>query len=188
MSDDTFFNKLQALKANRKDRLQMADRVLQNPLLFPELLQICYLFEDPVSSRACWVLELVIANKPQWLIPCLDEFTLKIKGFILDSSIRPVSKICYQLVKEYFKKGSRFKNEVDEEHLNRITATAFDWLINDEKIAAKGFAIYTLFELGKKYNWIYPELKYILEKNMPSESAGYRAAAKKILSRIAKDS
>ena len=42
----------------------------------------------------------------------------------------------------------------------------------------------TLYNLGKHYDWIYPELKTILNKDFPNHSAAYKAVAKEVLKKI----
>ncbi|WP_340198952.1 adenylosuccinate lyase [Ascidiimonas sp. W6] len=188
MTANLFFEELKTLKAYRETRKRLSNQVLKDPSLLPELLRICFLFDDPVSSRACWVLEFVCQEKLELLIPYLNNFTAQLRNFRLDSSKRPIAKVCQLLILAYFgKKPSVFKQELTELYLERITEATFDWLINDEKVAAKAYSIYTLFELGKKYSWIYPELQLVLRKDIPEQSAGYKAAAKKILSRLPKE-
>ena len=188
MTADTFFEKLETLKAYRETRLQLAETVLKDPALLSELFRICCLYNEPVSSRACWVLEFVCHKKLEWMIPFLDEFTEALKNFKLDSSKRPIAKICQLMIMAYFgKKPHIYKHKLEDIHLERIAEACFDWVINDEKTAAKVYSIYTLFGLGKKYDWIYPELKLVLEKDIHKESPGYKAAAKKILANLPKD-
>ncbi|XLS27867.1 adenylosuccinate lyase [Flavobacteriaceae bacterium M23B6Z8] len=188
MTADLFFDELKSLKAYRETRLRLADTVLHEESLMPELLRVCFMFDEEVSSRACWVLEFVCHKRLEQLTPYLDTFTEQLKNFKLDSSKRPVAKICQLMVFAYFgKKPSVFKEKLTDVHLDHITEATFDWLINDEKVAAKAYSIYTLFELGKKYEWIYPELKMVLEKDIHHQSAGYKATARKILSKLPKE-
>lgn len=157
MTANLFFEELKTLKAYRETRLELADTVLQQKSLMPELLRVCFLFEEEVSSRACWVLEFVCRKKLEFIVPYLDLFIRQLKNFRLDSSKRPVAKICQLLIFAHFgKKSSVFKEKLSDLHLEQITEATFDWLINDEKVAAKAYAIYTLFELGKNMNGSIP--------------------------------
>jgi hypothetical protein len=188
MTADTFFKELQTLKAYRETRLRLADTVLQNTGLLKELLRCCFLFDQPVSSRACWVLEFVCHRRIEAILPYADEFTRELSNFKLDSSKRPVAKICQLLILAYFgKKSSAVKEQLTEVHIQRIMEAAFDWLINNEKVAVKVYAMYTLVELGKMYEWIYPELQFVFEKDIQKQSSGYRAAVRKIKAKLSKD-
>ncbi|WP_232226276.1 hypothetical protein [Flavobacterium sp. ACAM 123] len=63
--------------------------------------------------------------------------------------------------------------------------SCFEWLIDEVlKVATKVYAVRTLFELGKKNNWIYPELKRILSDDYYKHSAAYKAVAREILKKI----
>ncbi|WP_340074460.1 adenylosuccinate lyase [Leptobacterium sp. I13] len=187
MTVAAFYKELESLKAYRETRLRLANTVLNNSALFAPLLDKCYDFDDPISSRACWILEFVCNEGLDWLIPCLDTFTKNLVSFKLDSSIRPMAKICQMLIKSYFSKTpSMLKQRLTEKHLEKITEACFDWLINDEKVAAKAYSIYALYELGKKYDWIHPELQIVLEQNITEHSPAYKTAAKKVLKQLVK--
>ncbi|NER11968.1 hypothetical protein GWK08_00815 [Leptobacterium flavescens] len=187
MNQNHFIKEIEELKAYRKTRLDAAEKVVMNPSLLHPLLKMCYRFNDPLSSKACWVLEFVCDSDLSLIQPHLSLFIDNLQRFKLDSSIRPVAKICLMMVKDHFsKKPSVFRKELDGEQLEKITEACFDWLINDEKVAAKAYAIYCLYELGKKYDWVYPELKMILVQRIPDHSAAYKAAAGKILKKLNK--
>ncbi|WP_340063909.1 adenylosuccinate lyase [Ascidiimonas aurantiaca] len=188
MAAKTFYEELETLKAYRETRLRLAEKVIRQPDLFPELLLICYQFHNEVSSRACWILEFVMLKNPTLLIPYLDEFTENLKGFSRESSIRPVAKTCQLLTKHYFaKKDTPLKNAINDLHLERITEACFDWLISDVKVAPKAYSIYTLHLLGKKFAWIHPELVSVLKLQIPKQSPGFKAAAIKTLEKLHKE-
>ena len=62
----------------------------------------------------------------------------------------------------------------------------FDWLIGNQKVAVKVYAMEMLFLLGKNIDWVRQELQLIIELNITKESAAYKARGKKILSLINK--
>jgi hypothetical protein len=68
----------------------------------------------------------------------------------------------------------------------KIIEACFDWMINDEKIAPKAYAMNTLFLLGRDYDWIHPELVMILERDYQMQSSGFKARARRILKQIKK--
>lgn len=103
----------------------------------------------------------------------------------LDSSVRPIAKICEFLIKAYFSKNiNETKSVLKEIHLEQITTACFDWLIGEHKVAAKAYSITSLLLLGQKYEWIHPELKMVLEKNYPEGSAAYKARARMTLAKL----
>ena len=109
-------------------------------------------------------------------------FCSDIKHLKNESAIRPATKIPQPLVVSHYKKQEKII--LSEENLEEITESSFDWLIKDTKVASKAYPIHTLCILGKHYDWIYPELKTILNKDFPNHSTAYKAVAKEILKKI----
>ena len=71
--------------------------------------------------------------------------------------------------------------KLTENQETKIIETCLDWLIQDEKVAAKAYSMITLYNFGKKYPWINEDLKTILSQDYFKHSAAYQAAAKDIL-------
>jgi hypothetical protein len=92
-----------------------------------------------------------------------------------------MAKVCQLLVTSHFKET---EIQLTDSHIQKITETCFDWLINDTKVASKCYSIRTLYLLGKHSGWIHSELKVILEKDYPGHSAAYKAVAREILKKI----
>jgi ferritin-like protein len=74
--------------------------------------------------------------------------------------------------------------KLTENQETKIIETCLDWLIQDEKVAAKAYSMITLYNFGKKHSWINEELKAILLQDYFKHSAAYRAAAKEILEKL----
>lgn len=163
----------------------MSALILNNPDLVSPLLNIAFTIDDPIASRACWVLEFASKENLSCIFPYIDHFTQNIGIVYQDASVRPMAKICEYLTLSYF---SPLKNETQKVltsvHLERITSVCFDWLIGDHKVAAKAYSMKSLLLLGTKYSWIHPELKLILEQNYSKGSAAYKARARMTLSAI----
>lgn len=184
-------NKAQLYKAldyvdhSREKRIGMAMLVSKNPSLLDYLFEIAFLVDDPISSKACWVIEFTAKENLSYLFPYLNRFTSNIHTLKLDSSVRPMAKICEYLVKTYFGKTKKRVHEmVTEKHLEEITSACFDWLIGEHKVAAQAYSMTCLLLLGRKFDWIHPELKMILEQNYAAGSAAYKARARLTLAKI----
>lgn len=163
----------------------MAALVLKNTHLVEPLLEIAFDVDDPISSRACWVLEFTAKENLSYIFDYLDVFTSHLGKVHFDSSVRPLAKICEFLTKDYF---SVYENQVQkkltEKHLEAIATACFDWLIGNHKVAAKAYSMTCLLLLGKKYDWIHPELKMVLEQNYAQGSAAYKARARHTLAKL----
>lgn len=185
MTKTELYHVLDYVDHSRQKRMQMANLVSENPNVLKPLLEIAFDDSGIISSRACWVLEFTIKRNIAYLFPFLDTFTAKLGYVQLDSSVRPIAKICEILTKDYFsKKFTPVQNELTDEHLERIATACFDWLIGNHKVAPKAYSMTSLLLLGKKFDWVLPELKMVLEQNYVNGSAAYKARARMTLAKI----
>ncbi len=181
--DTIFYNKIVNSTAHRPIRDLLSNEVLNNKNLLPDLIAIAFNTLDKNHHKACWILELVFENKIEWLEPHLDLFCEAMTHFKNESALRPIAKICL-FACEHDLKNSGF---LSKKHLQKITEVCFDRLIDtDTKVATKAYSMRALFILGKKDEWIHPELKRIVLEDSFKHSAAYKAAAKDVLKRINK--
>lgn len=165
----------------------MAYLVLNDPFLMKPLMEIAFEIDDLISSKACWVMEFTARENLSYISPHLDTFTEKIGTVYLDSSVRPVAKVCELLILAYFSKTENQTQEVlNDSHLEKIATACFDWLIGDHKVAAQAYSMTSLLLLGKKFPWIHPELRLVLEQNYAQGSAAYKARARHTLAKLKK--
>lgn len=187
MTKEELYKALDYVNHSREKRAEMADLITRNPQLVKPLMQIAFDVDDPISNRACWVLEFTAKENLPFIYPHLDYFTANLGRVHFDSAVRPMAKICEYLTKTYF---SKQKNELQqimtESQLEQITSACFDWLIGEHKVATKAYSITSLWLLGHKYKWIHPELKIILEQSYAEGSAAYKARARDILAKLKK--
>lgn len=176
-----FQKNLDYVTGHRANREKYADEVLNNPELFPELVQLSFHPSNKNASKAFWILEFVCYQKLEWLDDHLNFFCSNIKNLKDESAIRPAAKICQLLVSSHFKNKDR---QLSEKQLEEIIENSFDWLINDTKVATKAYSIRTLYILGQHYDWIHTELKNIITKDYPNHTAAYKAVAKEVLKKI----
>lgn len=185
MTQDELTTALDYVNATRKKRMQMANLVMQTPELLSPLFKIAFKGQDPISSKACWILEFVAKKNLDLILPHIDLFTQKISTLNLDSSVRPMAKICEFLTKAYFsKKKNKTKTTLTNAHLELMATTCFDWLIGEHKVAAKAYSMTSLLLLGYKLDWIHAELKLVLEQNYANGSAAYKARARMTLEKL----
>ena len=171
--------------SSRKKRREASDWVCKNPDILLPLMEVAFMVDDPVSCKACWVMEATVKEKPEALLGHISCFTENIGLVHLDSAVRPIAKICEILLLHYF---SKTKNEIQaslsERDLEIIATTCFDWLIGPHKVATQAYSMTSLYLLGKKFDWIHPELKSVLQKNYAKGSSAYKARARMILKRL----
>ncbi len=169
----------------REERFKAASLLREYPNSIPMLLDMIIADGEEYGLRGGWALDLALQEDLHLILPSLDKFCDGLLKLTNESAIRSFAKISESLLVAYFQKMDRHViNSLKPEHLETMTEACFDWLIGDHKVAAKAFAMTSLFELGKEFDWIHPELKIILQRGYPLGSAGYRSRARKVLDKI----
>lgn len=176
-----FYIKIENSSAYRKDREQNRNLALRNPGYYNEIIQVSLDPDDKNHHKAYWILELICEKKLKTFLPYVDSFLEIIPKLKNDSAIRPASKICLFLAKSNHRANGISLSQLQE---TQIIEACLDWLIRDEKVAAKAYSIKALFVLGKKYDWIHDELKNILQQDYSNHSAAYKAVARNTLKKI----
>ncbi|WP_203292825.1 adenylosuccinate lyase [Luteirhabdus pelagi] len=187
MANSELLHQISYAKAYRENRLGAAKWVLANPETFGELLEYCYDDDDERAYKATWVLEFVCKEKLDLLYPHFDYFFEHLHTLTTDQSLRPMAHICEMIVLQYYKKKeTSIQKCFTPSHKQKMTECCFDWLISDQKVACQVRAMTCLQYLGAEIDWVHPELKNILQQNLPTGSAGYKSRGKKILKSLSK--
>ena len=185
MTTEELNKELGYVNHSRENRKKYALMVINNPELLPKVMDILFNVDDKVSYRAAWLMEFVAREDLNAILPHLDRFTKEMHKIHLDPAVRPVAKICEYLIEAYYHKDpNKIKQVLTPEHKERIIELSFDYLITDQKIAPKAYSMGTLYLLGKDYDWIHPELILILERDFHSGTAGFKARARRLLSKM----
>lgn len=179
---EILIQQLVKLKAYRKDREKLAHLVLEDTSSFKQLLKCCFKFDEAISYKAAWVLEIVCLKKIALLIPYFSYFLENLPKIHQHQAVRPLAKICEAIATQYYSKEmSSLKCALKKKHREQLTEICFDWLISNQKVAAKAYAMQTLWLLGNEFKWIHPELKIILEKDFSQQQPAFQARARHIL-------
>ena len=171
--------------ARREYRMKAAQWVLSHPETFPELMSYTFSPEQETSIRASWVLEFVCLERLDWLYPHLDPFFERLGKVTHESVMRPLSHLSERLCLAYYKKFDPvLRSILNRAHKDRLVECAFDWMIEDHKVATQVRAMTCLYYLGTEIHWIHPELKQLIEERIHHGSAGYKNRGAKILEMI----
>ena len=189
MTKEELYKELSYVNHSRKNRKKYALLIISNPDLIPKVLDILFQVTDKTSCRAGWLVEFVARENLDSILSYLDRFTEEMPTVYLDPAVRPIAKICEYLIEAYYHKDNNHtKDYLKLIHKERIIELSFDYMITDQKVAAKAYSMNTLYLLGKEFNWIHPELITILEKDFNTNSAAFKARARQILQKIKKKS
>ena len=182
MSNLELIESLKFVDGTLESRMNMAYGIADSPETISSLIGIACLDEDPISCKASWVLEVLARDHLHLILPHLNQLISNLGKITLDSSVRPLSKICESLVLGYFKeKETHVVNSISDIQLEQMTTACFDWLISEQKVAVKAYAMSCLYHLGIRFLWVHPELKLILEQNYQQGSPAYQARARQVL-------
>lgn len=177
------FTKIDQSTAQKKSRITVSNFAMKKDENLAELIAIALDVSHQNHVKAFWSLELVCTKKLKLLLPYIDKFCAILSKLTDDSAVRPATKICMFLAKSNYRKNG-IKLSKEQEHV--IIENLIDRLIQDEKVGTKYYAIKALFVLGKKYDWIHPELKTILEQGYAHHSPAYKAVAREVLKKLNK--
>jgi hypothetical protein len=176
-------SKIDQSTAHRKSREQVSNFIIRNIDILDEFVEIAFDTAHKNHVKAFWSLELVCQKKLKLFVPYLDLFCEVLPKLKDDSATRPATKICLFLSKSNHRKNGISLTQ-EQEHL--LIEALLDRLIQNEKVAAKVYAMRALFVLGKKYNWVHDELKIIIEQDYANHSAAYQAATRNLLKKLNK--
>lgn len=175
------FTKINQSTAHKKSRITVSNFAMKSDENLAELIKIAFDISHKNHVKAFWSLELVCNKKLKLFIPYLDEFCEVLPKLKDDSAVRPATKICMFLAKSNHRKNGI---DLSKEQEHNIIENLVDRLIQDEKVAAKVYSMKALFVFGKKYDWIYEELKPIITQDAFEHSAAYQSCARNILKKI----
>lgn len=182
MNKEELHLQINSRRLSKKEVDHLVGQLETNADLVENLLNAVAAEDKEGTFNASWVFDHLMRSRLDYLLPYLNEFTLMLSNLKSESCIRPMAHVCEMITEAYFiKKIPEFRKELTETHLERLVSNCFDWLIGEHKIAAKVFAMTSLFYLGKKFDWVHPELTSILEQTVNEGTTGYRNRAEKTL-------
>ena len=176
-------SKIDQSTAHRKSRVSLSNFIIRNENLLNDFIEIAFDIQNENHVKAFWSLELVCEKKLKLFVPYIDLFCEVLPKLKDDSAIRPATKICMFLAKSNHRKNGI---SLTQEQEHNLIEALIDRLIQDEKVAAKVYAMKALFVLGKKYDWVHDELKTIISQDYSNHTAAYQAATRNLLKKLNK--
>ncbi|MCG2611370.1 hypothetical protein LZZ90_07605 [Flavobacterium sp. SM15] len=172
--NSTFSDQLSTINASTENRNRMRDFVLSHPEILKELIAFGTDLSNKNHHKGVWIIEMLAEHQTELLIPFIDVICHTISSYKNDSAIRGISRVAYFL-------GTSKNIKLTESQHEKLVEICLDWLIRDERVACKVYAMKTLHYFGKKELWIMNELRDIVSRDYTCQSAGYKAAAREIL-------
>jgi hypothetical protein len=158
---------------SRAQALKISKWVGADPKKFTILVDVFLKGPYRVTQRAAWPLNFVVEQHPGMIIPHLKK--------ILDHLNRPG---IHDAVKRNTMRLLQFI-DVPKKYEGRIADTCFNFLRNrKEAVAIRVFAMTVLANISMQNPDLKPELKIIIEDQIPYESPAFVSRAKRVLKRL----
>lgn len=157
----------------KKDALAIAGFAVSSDENFRELID-CLLSKDiRVAQRAAWSVNWAAQKNPEMIQPYIGILVDQLKKTdVHNAVIRNSLRILENLT-------------IPEQFQGEVMDACFMFLQKrDTAIAIKAFALTVVFNLSKIHPEIINELRFIIQKNMPYETAAYQSRGKKILAKL----
>ena len=177
---ESFRDLVASSTAARKCRDTLAQKVLDDPSLFPELLALAAAVKHRDHVKACWALERVLEQDFDLIVPHFAVFVPHLPNWTREGAVRSIAKIVWWS----FLKHAKAPCFLSDETIDARVESAFTWLTSGHKVAAKVHAMRALYEAGKCRPWIYPQLVALIRKDFATQSPAYGAAAREVLAKL----
>jgi hypothetical protein len=140
---------------------------------FDELVSLFLNDEYQVAQRAAWPLSYSVINHPQLIRKHLKKIIRNLKKPGIHNAVKRNTIRLLQTV------------DIPEALQGEVMDICFEYIANPtEAVAVKAFSITVLSNLSKQYPDIVPEIKLLLEHQMPHETAAFKVRAKKFLKKV----
>ena len=178
-------NTIIQINHSKEQRAFFAQLLMNDPNLVAQALQIVGDIHTETSYKAAWALEFLCKNKLDGILSHIDSFITLLPEVYHHSAVRPMAKICeYLIIAYYHDVPNNVQLSLQKTHREKITEACFDWLITDQKVAAKAYAMTCLQLLGTEFGWIHAELRNSIEKQYATQSAAFKARGRMVLKKL----
>ncbi|HSQ43903.1 MAG TPA: hypothetical protein VLM16_02835 [Ginsengibacter sp.] len=137
---------------------------------FNELFHLFLTDEYRVTQRAAWPLSYCVIEHPGFLLNNYQKLLSNLNKPNLHDSIKRNTIRLLQAV------------DIPQEYEGMVMEICFNYLESPgEAVAIKAFSLTVLGNLAKKYPEIIPEVKLMIEEQLPHQSAAFKSRAKAFL-------
>ena len=163
--------KEQILKEHSKKQCnKIVNWVGKDKKKFNELFYLFLHSEYRITQRAAWPLSYCAIAHPHFIENNFEELVGNLKQPGLHDSIKRNTVRLLQSV------------DIPEKYEGTVMEICFKYLESPgEAVAIKAFSLTVLGRLAKKYPEIIPEIKLLIEEQLPHQSAAFISRAKKFM-------
>lgn len=152
---------------SKKQCDKIVDWVGNDKNKFRELFNLFLNGEYRITQRAAWPLSYSAIAHPELMQNNFKKFIANLKKQGLHDSIKRNSVRLLQAV------------DIPEKYEGEVMEICFQYLASpSEAVAIKAFSLTVLKNLSKKYPEIIPEIRLLIEEQLPHQTAAFRSRAK----------
>ena len=152
----------------------VAEYILSKPELMPELLDIIYLFDDPVSKRASWSLKILSEKDSSIIDPYVDLMV----DMLPKTNDIPILKLVLATLR---------MTHIPENKQGELLQFTSEVLTDSgSSIASLIYSIDIFYKLSVKEPDLLNELRIMLEQLIPNGSPGVKNKCHKLIRKINK--
>ena len=174
---EVFISQLIKSNANTNSRNLLFNLALSNTDLITHLINFSFDISQKEHYEGIWIIEMIAEKEAHLLYPFIDKVCNESENIINKLATRGLSRTLLFISTHL---------DLNENKEKEIIEKCLDWLISDERVACKIYAIRTLFYYSKKQNWLKAELTTILETDYNKHTSAYKAVAREILTKLKK--
>lgn len=150
---------------------RIADYIGDNQHRFDKLVQIFLNDEYRVVQRAAWPLSICVSRHPQLVAGHLDSIVRNLNKSGIHNAVKRNTVRLLQFI------------DIPEALHGTVMNKCFDYVADPkEAVAVKAFSLTILQHLAKQYPEIIPEIKLLIEDQLPNQTAAFKSRAKQALS------
>ena len=181
MTEEVWCNEILKITSRLDDRKQAAILLLQQPQLLEYTLDFLRKTSDrELITKSAYAIDQALRMNIVVLIPYKMLFFEALRKLQRDTEKRIFAKIIELISGAHLE--NKFPLHPGERKL--LIEQAFEWLINDEKVAVKVFAMQCLYNLRNAQNSIIPELTAQLEQQFSEAGPAFQSRARHILKKL----
>ena len=141
-----------------------------NQQRFDELFKLFLNEEYRVVQRAAWPVSYCVVAHPQFIKPHWDNFIKNLQKANLHNAVKRNSIRLLQDI------------AIPKKYEGQIMDICFNYVESPtEAVAVKAFSLTVLGNLAKQYPEILPEIKLLIEEQLPHQTAAFKSRAKVFL-------
>lgn len=150
----------------------ISDLIIGKPILLPELLEIIFAKEEPVSRRAAWPLR-IISQKDKTIV---EPFVPEIIDELESMEIVPILKLLLAVL---------VVTDIPKDYQGQLLQITSEILTNKgSSVASLIYSMDIFFKLSVNEPDLLNELKIMLEQLLPYGSPGVKNKSTKLIKRI----